>query len=242
MESASHSRVIRWRTHGHVETGDTGGSFDVPDGLGAQVNINQAAPTVTVRVYKTSLRPSEFRSASELAARVLRAAGIAVSWVQCWSGGHAQGSLSADCERPLTQSDFIVHLIHAADPNSASHPESLGFSLIDAQAGTGFCRDRLHRSSCHAGPEGRVNGVDLLAWAMAHEIGHLLWARASTPTVGSCANAGLAQRSGDDSRKDWSFSVDEGQTLGDALRSREMAVPTSNTVGVAAIEITGAPR
>src|SRR5687768_6121264 len=182
----------------------------VPHGLGAQVNINQAAPTVTVRVYKTSLRPSEFRSASERAARVLRAAGIAVSWVQCWSGGHAQVSLSADCERPLTQSDFIVHLIHAADPNSASHPESLGFSLIDEQAGTGTVAtvytDRVAMLARKAG----VNGVDLLALAMAHEIGHLLLGTSQHAARGLMRERWSHTEVRRRLSQDWSFSVDEG--------------------------------
>ena len=80
----------------------------VPVGLGAQVNIDQAAPTVTVRVYRTSLRPSEFRAASDLAGRMLGAAGIGVSWVPCWPGGQAQGSpppTASDCS-PRTMSSF----------------------------------------------------------------------------------------------------------------------------------------
>ena len=95
----------------------------VPVGVGAQVSIDQAAPTVTVRVDRTSLGPSEFRAASALAGRGRKRPGSASSWVQCWPGAQGQGSLSADCQRPLTQSDVIVHVIPASDANSASHQD-----------------------------------------------------------------------------------------------------------------------
>ena len=195
----------------------------VPVSVGAQVYTDDASPTVTVRVYRNTVQPSEFRTASEIAGRVLQAAGIAVSWVQCWSGGRAEDVPSADCQRPLTQSEVIVHAIHATDANSASHSESLGFSLIDVQAGGGSVAtvytDRVAMLARTAG----IQSVDLLAWAMAHEIGHLL--------LGTSQHAGRGlmrerwSRSEVERRllQDWSFSVDEGRTMRDAMRSRRTA-------------------
>jgi hypothetical protein len=196
----------------------------VPAGVGAQVNIDHAAaPTVTVRVYRTSLRPSDFRTAGELAGRVLHAAGIDVSWVQCWSGGQADEAVSAECARPLTASDLIVQPIRAADANAERHPDSLGFSLIDVQAAAGTVAtvytDRVLRMARKAG----VDSVDLLAWAIAHEIGHLL--------LGTSEHAGGGLMRDRWSRaevrrrlpQDWSFSVDEGQRMRKALRLRGTA-------------------
>jgi len=197
----------------------------VPVGLGAQVNVDQAAPTVTVRVYRTSLGPSEFRAATALAARVLGAAGIGVSWVQCWPGGQAQGSNSAACQQPLTRSDVIVHVIPAADANSASHQESLGFAMIDAQAGAGTVASVYTDRVAMLAREAGVDGADLLAWAMAHEIGHLLLGTSQHAARGLMRERWSRVEVRRHLHRDWSFSVDEGQTMRDALRSREKAQP-----------------
>ena len=193
----------------------------VPVGAGAQLNIDEAAPTVTVRVYRTSVRPSEFTKARELAGRVLLAAGIGVAWVQCWSGDPAP--LSANCQRPLSESEVIVQPIHATDANSARHPESLGFSLIDVQVGAGTVAtvytDRVAMLARKAG----VESADLLAWAMAHEIGHLLLGTSQHAARGLMRERWSRAEVRRQLRQDWSFSVDEGQTMRDALRSRGVA-------------------
>lgn len=197
----------------------------VPAGAGAQVNVDEGAPTVTVRVYRTSVRPSEFGTASERAGLVLQAAGIGVSWVQCWPGGQAQEALSADCQRPLTPSEVIVQAIHATDANSASHPESLGFSVVGVQAGAGTVAtvytDRVAMVARKAG----VESVDLLAWAMAHEIGHLLLGPRQHAARGLMRARWSLAEVRRHRRQDWSFSVEEGQMMRDALRSRGMAQP-----------------
>jgi len=195
----------------------------VPVGVGAQVSIDQAAPTVTVRVYRTSLGPSEFRAASALAGRVLEAAGIGVSWVQCWPGAQGQGSLSADCQRPLTRSDVIVHVIPASDTNSASHQESLGFAMIDVQAGAGTVASVYTDRVAMLAREAGVGGVDLLAWAMAHEIGHLLLGTSQHAVRGLMRERWSHVEVQQHLLRDWSFSVAEGQTMRNALRSRGMA-------------------
>ena len=195
----------------------------VPVGSGAQVNVDEAAPTLTVRVYRTSVRPSEFRTASERAGRVLLAAGIGVAWVQCFPGD--QAPLSANCQRPLSQSEVIVQPIHATDANSARHPESLGFSLIDVQAGAGTVAtvytDRVAMLARKAG----VERLDVLAWAMAHEIGHLLLGTSRHAARGLMRERWTRAEMRRQLRQDWSFSVDEGQKMRRTLRSRGMAQP-----------------
>ena len=195
----------------------------VPVGVGADVKIDQAAPTVTVRVYARSIRPSEFRTASELASRVLEAAGIGVSWLQCWSGDHGQESPSADCGRPLTRSDVIVRPIRAADFNAARNPESLGFSLVDVEKGAGTLAtvytDRVAVLARKAG----VDSGALLGWAMAHEIGHLLLGTSEHAARGLMRERWSLAEVQRHQRQDWLFSVDESRTMRDALRSRRTA-------------------
>jgi hypothetical protein len=162
---------------------------------------------------------------------VLQAAGIGVSWVQCWSAGQAREAVSVDCERPLTQHDVIVQPIHATDPNSARHPESLGFSMIEAGAGTvaTVYTDRVAMMARRAG----VRADDLLAWTMAHEIGHLLLGTSQHATRGLMRARWSQAEVRRHSRPDWSFSVDEAQTMRDVLRARGMAEPVipSSTIG-----------
>ena len=115
--------------------------------------------------------------------------------------------------------------IAAADDNAASHLDSLGFAIIDVQAGSGTVAsvytDRVARVARETG----VDGVDLLAWAMAHEIGHLLLGTGQHAVRGLMRERWSRAEVREHFLRDWSFSDKEGRAMRDALRSRGMARP-----------------
>jgi hypothetical protein len=160
----------------------------------------------------------ELATARRLVDQILGEAGIAVSWVQCWSPDRSAQTPVA-CNHPLNAGEAILKFGTATDANSASHQASLGYSFIDVQAGTGSVAmvytDRVRDLSRSTG----VRSVDLLGRAIAHEIGHLLLGTNQHAAVGLMRAVWSQAELRRSVAADWRFSEDEGQAIRRALRN-----------------------
>jgi len=172
---------------------------------------------VTVRTYKFSISIKELTAARHLVDQILAEAGIAVSWMQCWSPDRS-AQTPVTCNQPLRPGEVILKIGPAHDGSSPNYQASLGYSFIDVRTGTGSVAmvytDRVRELSRRAA----VNDVRLLAHAMAHEIGHLLLGA-------NHASAGLMRAvwSQAELRRnvaaDWRFSEDEAHAIAASLGS-----------------------
>ena len=95
--------------------------------------------------------------------------------------------------------------------------------MIDVQAGAGTVASVYTDRVAMLAREAGVGGVDLLAWAMAHGIGHLLLGTSRRAVRGLMRERWSRVEVQQHLLRDWSFSVAEGQTMRNALRSRGMA-------------------
>jgi hypothetical protein len=125
------------------------------------------SPTLVVRLYDAARVPSPFRrEARNEAARILRKAGLQVTWTVCGRQRTPAGK-SDPCAPPPGANDVIVRLVR----NGRMGQESvLGYSYVPGVVATAVV-DRIEATS-------RRNGVPigtLLGAVVAHEIAHLVF-------------------------------------------------------------------
>lgn len=143
----------------------------IPADAGGEAAEPMPGPAAVVRFYKAAIPAEEFGAARRLAAGILRAAGVAVSWSGCWPDA---GSIAPGCRRPLGPNEIILHIVTAIDANARANRQSLGFSLVDRETATGTVANvYADRVAVLAGGVG-ADRLRLLGRAIAHEIGHLL--------------------------------------------------------------------
>ena len=106
----------------------------IPADVGAEAAVPMPGPAVVVRFYKAAIQAEEFGAARRLAAGILDAAGVTVSWSGC---GSDTGSIAPGCQRPPGPNEVIIHIVTAMDANARAHQQSLGFSMIDRGTATG---------------------------------------------------------------------------------------------------------
>lgn len=123
---------------------------------------------VTVRLLDYVNLPAGERSeVAATAKRVLAQAGVAVEFVECFSGGVETGTPA--CTAPLGPADLILRILQ---PKFAAKGEQLGYAAMTSEGGayiTVFINPAQRKA--------RVGSLDdgvFLGHAVAHEIGHLL--------------------------------------------------------------------
>lgn len=123
---------------------------------------------VTVRLLDYVNLPAGERSeVAATAKRVLAQAGVAVEFVECFSGGVETGTPA--CTAPLGPADLILRILQ---PKFAAKGEHLGYAAMTSEGGayiTVFINPAQRKA--------RVGSLDdgvFLGHAVAHEIGHLL--------------------------------------------------------------------
>lgn len=146
------------------------------DAAFAEKHEEVPAATLLVRVYdEVGLGASEFEQFRNVAARLLKTAGIASIWVHCRAADGA--SNPAGCREFLRGHELVVRLSPRAPRGSSL---AMGVSLSTA-TGTGAYAT-LYHSSVKGLAEGyRASYIDILALAAVHEIGHLLGGPAHYP-------------------------------------------------------------
>jgi hypothetical protein len=140
-------------------------------------HAQSAKGQIGVRVYNDARVPDmRLRAAEEVAARVLRQAGIEAEWSDCTVIGGQMRNDPPSCAVPLRFRDMVVYFV---DRLEAHFPwvsqNALGYSIIPdtrefaSMAYISYTRIQRLSDTTSAGAE------DLLGLAIAHEIGHLLF-------------------------------------------------------------------
>jgi hypothetical protein len=204
--------------------------FAVTPAFAAQNLAMTPGPAVVVRSYGLGLSAEEFTVAARIAGTILGQTGIRVSWLQCWSGSPATFQIPADCERPVRPGELIVRLVQGGDVNAAGRYTSLGFSLVDPRAGAALVGtvyiDRVGALARGA----RMKSADLLARAIAHEIGHLLMGTTQHATSGLMRAVWSQAELRRKAPEDWQFSKAEAQAMRRALAARHVGATVETVI------------
>lgn len=130
---------------------------------------------ITVRVYDYAQVPEEILSASEKeAAHILANAGIRTVWLKC-SAGQAEGQSNAACERAFGPNELMMRIVPAAMAAKLPFRDiTLGFAALTEEGGQGFLGGVFYHKVERMARETGMDRYQILAHAMAHEIGHLL--------------------------------------------------------------------
>lgn len=128
---------------------------------------------LTVRVYNAGALPAADQAvALRAAASILAAAGIGTSWLSC--GDMASDRSATVCNTPLEPSELSVRLVNLPGTASARGELPLGYSLVDTTAGAGTLATIYADRVAWLAGEAGADTPTLVAFAIAHEIGHLL--------------------------------------------------------------------
>lgn len=123
---------------------------------------------VTVRLLDYVNLPAGERSEiAATATRVLRQAGVAVEFVECFSGGVETGAPA--CTAPRGQADLILRIF---PPKLAVKGTQLGYAAMTPEGGA-YITVFINPAQRKARVGSLSDGV-FLGHAVAHEIGHLL--------------------------------------------------------------------
>jgi hypothetical protein len=122
--------------------------------------------TVHIRDF-TRIHERKLERAQRHAARVLKTAGVELTWVTCRNG--SEGA----CPAPPDPTEFIMDLLPAGTTRGLAGPTALGYALQPDSgsfaSNAGVLYDRVQRLD-----SGRASETILLGHAIAHELGHLL--------------------------------------------------------------------
>ena len=189
----------------------------IPGNLAAQPPQPLGQPVILVRSYDRLAMAEEFAVTRSHVEDILRQTGIGVSWLECGADSLPPDTLPAACQQPLRANEFIVRVVSAVDENAAIHRESLGYSLIDASTrGGSVAKVYADRIAALAG-QADVNRLDLLARAIAHEIGHLLTGSNTHSRQGLMRALWTTTELRRNLRRDWRFSWVQAETMRQTL-------------------------
>jgi hypothetical protein len=139
----------------------------------AMGGVEDSVPKITLRVYNYARAPTPILASTEpVATKIFRQAGIETEWLDCRLS-RAEPRTPA-CERPLTASDLILKLLPASMAQTiGANGDTFGIALtVDGKP----AKDAIifYQRALDIARTGYVREQEILAAAMAHEIGHLL--------------------------------------------------------------------
>lgn len=178
---------------------------------------------VVVRTFDNYGIPAgDLREARAYASAILNAAGINVTWLDCWQGGKAPADAPVRCSQPVG-SDLVLRLQRAPAANRERFA-SLGFALVTPDAlpflATVFA-DLAEGVARRAG----VSSRPVLGRAIAHEIGHLLLNENTHSKDGLMRAAWSQAELRKNSGAVWQFQDEEAETMRAAARLRHVSPP-----------------
>jgi hypothetical protein len=170
--------------------------------------------------------PGDGSEARRRAANILRQAGISVSWRECGSFPGATGKTSPECREPLQANEVILRIGLAGSTDLESRARAaLGESLIDvAGCGGRFSTIYADRVAAMARLAG-VDTTDVLAFAVAHEIGHLLLGTPAHAERGLMRALWSVAEFRRNAALDWLFSAGEARMMRETVARRVLAGP-----------------
>jgi hypothetical protein len=129
---------------------------------------------VNLRVYNRAGVPeAELAQAMSIMADVFAKAGISIAWADCSKGSEA-GALRSGCTGNLSEAHFVVQVLpKLSRPYPGLSTFTLGLTVLDGQGNGTYATvlyDRVEELAARTDCRREV----LLAYATAHEVGHLL--------------------------------------------------------------------
>ncbi len=140
-------------------------------------------PTVTIQIHDYAHVPGGWlSSATDIVTRIYRANGIRIEWHEVLQHGKRRKKSDKEEERttntPIAQVSLMI-LTPEMAARGRIPTDVLGYAAVPHDGGMGriayVIYDRIQRIAA----SGRPNEVELLAFVMAHETGHLLLGRGS---------------------------------------------------------------
>lgn len=173
-----------------------------------------AAIPLTVRVYDGTRLPESARArALAVAARALAAAGLDTFWLHCDPAGAVPR-----CDAPPSPHELLVRLVSLQAPDTTR--VTLGEALIDGATGSGHFAtvyvDRVRTLARTAS----VEMAQLLGYAIAHELGHLLLSTAAHGRDGLMRAMWADTQIRRPRAGDWSFTTNEIAAIRARRRTR----------------------
>jgi hypothetical protein len=132
--------------------------------------------TLTVVVYDyAGLSDSSMNEVETLSGILLSRAGIRTQWVHCL--GHQSGLRPGLCDANLEAGTVLIRImpVHSGQPNKLGDP--LGSAVVGNSFAT-LCASETRKYADHNG----LAAGSLMAYAMTHEIGHLLLGEKHAPS------------------------------------------------------------
>ena len=180
------------------------------------VSLRAAETAVVLRTYTELAAAEDIQTARHTASAILKRAGIQVIWFEC--ALRADAAAAVACTQPLRRNELLVRIV-SAGVDSRLGVDTLGFALVDLDAGAGSVAtvyaDRVRMMAHSAG----VDDAELLGRAMAHEVGHLLLGTNRHAAQGlmraSWSSVDLRGH-----RAHWLFNRKEGQEMRSGIASR----------------------
>lgn len=194
------------------------GALAVLVGVLGAGNVNVQGSEIVVRTFNNYRVPeADMRDAQAMAAGTLRAAGISVTWIDCWYGDRRPLDAPARCREDVGR-DLVLRL-QRAGTETRDRYISLGFSLVMPE-GTPFLAtvyaDLAEGVARRAGVATRA----VLARAIAHEIGHLLLNTNTHPKAGLMRAAWSQRELRRNAAQDWEFRQSEAESMRAAIAHR----------------------
>jgi hypothetical protein len=126
------------------------------------------APEITVLVYDSAhTSPLVLEQAEREASRILGAAGVEISWLNCPKGIR---NTKETCHHSLNSAEFVLHILQTG---KASTDFVFGLSFLDENGAGTYCDIFFNRIE-EAHRDSGINISRLLGAVAAHELGHLL--------------------------------------------------------------------
>jgi hypothetical protein len=167
-------------------------------------------PALSVLVYDyAGLKDNTMNEVENLTSALLERAGIRTQWVYCL--GHQAGARPALCDADSQPGVFVIRILtkHSGQANKLGDP--LGAAVI----GNGFASLFATEVRKYADHNGLSEGC-LMAYAAAHEIGHLLLGENHAPS--GLMRAVWSKEEYREMAQRWlGFSAEERQALRQAL-------------------------
>jgi len=147
-------------------------------------NVLQVRPKIRLRIYNYAVSTALLRRSVSEAGAILNQAGLQVGWVDCPLRAEASLSFFA-CQNTMRGADFTIRILNArAARRIAVNSDALGQALECRGDHSGCSAYIFYRDVQQLTRDGEVSESELLGYALAHEIGHLLLGADSHSSAG----------------------------------------------------------
>jgi hypothetical protein len=204
---------MKWNAVGAVVVG----LLTIPALLLAE---HRPSPGLAVRIYNNvGIAPHELRVATLEAESILQAAGVTVSFMECWHRDAEPAMASDTCRQPLSANALTLRL-----PAAASTPKgkivSMGYSLVQLNDRAPFLATVYSDLVGSVARNANIDPLPLLGRAIAHEIGHLLLNTTSHANAGLMREKWTRTELQKNDPVDWEFRDQDTQIMRSAVSTR----------------------